>query len=189
MCLSFLKPCHCDPDTSSKVIAIDSRNLTSYQLWKIMLSLLPSIAILLTILPVLISAQCAACDSYTNALESCQTSVNVTAVGTKTDSTTIHCMCTSRSNVTDMNACQGCVESSPSTLFNAGVLLAWTTTCQADASFGDKQAALCWESQPSNSIPCTSEDNGSGSGNGGTNSGGTVATSTASAGAASSANR
>ena len=143
-----------------------------------MFSLFSSVAILLTIFPAFISAQCAACDSYTNALESCQTSVNVTAVGTKTDPNTIHCMCSTKSNITDMNACQACVESSPSTIFNAGVLLAWTTTCQADASLGDKQAALCWESQPSNSIPCTSDSNGGGSGSGGTNSGGAVATNT-----------
>ena len=157
-----------------------------------MFSLLSSVAILLTILPALISAQCATCDSYTNALESCQTSINVTAVGTKTDSNTIHCMCSVNSNVTDMSACQACIESNPSTLLNAGVLLAWTTTCQVDASYGDKQAALCWASQPSNDIPCFSEDNGSngsGSGSGGTNSGGTVASSTASAGAANTASR
>ena len=108
----------------------------------------------------LVSADCPACDSYNDALRSCQTSS--TAVGTSTDSTTIHCMCSSKSNVTDMNACQGCAETDPSLDLAPTVLAAWTTTCQADVQFGDKQAALCWQSQPSNYIPCVSKSDGSG---------------------------
>ena len=128
------------------------------------------ISFFLLILPTLITADCAACDSYTSALQACQTSSNVTAVGTSMDANTIHCMCTSKSHVTDMNACQVCVESDQTTDVLSAPLFAWTTTCQADAQFGDKQAALCWQSQPSNDIPCVSKSGGSASG-GSTNSG------------------
>lgn len=100
-------------------------------------------------------------------------------------------MCTSESGVTEMNACQACVESNPSTSLEAAVLLAWTTTCQADSEFGDQQAAACWESQPSNVFPCVSKTGGSGSGavDGGTKSGGDVAATSALAGATSSTHR
>ena len=127
----------------------------------------------LSFLPILVSADCPACDSYNSALQACQTSSKVTEVGTQMDSTTLHCMCSSKSNVTDMNACQGCAEADPSLnlLSTTLVLSAWTTTCQADVQFGDKQAALCWQSQPSNYIPCVSKSDGSGGTSGSTNSG------------------
>lgn len=153
-----------------------------------MLHLLSAVA-LLHFLPTIVSAQCAACDSYTAALKSCQTtSANVTEVGTTMDSTTIHCMCTSDSGDTDMNACEACVESTPSTNIEITVLAAWTTTCQADGQFGVQQAAACWESQPSNDLPCVSKTGGSGSGSvdGGTESGGDVAATSTLAGATSS---
>ena len=139
------------------------------------------VTLLFPILPTLISANCAACDSYTSALGSCRSSANVTAVGTTTDSSTIHCMCTSKSSLTDMNACQACIEADPSPDLLPTVLLAWTTTCRADVQFGDKQAALCWESQPSNAIPCFSRNTGSDSTGGSTNGGSDVATHSASA--------
>lgn len=140
------------------------------------------VTLLLPILPTLVSANCTACDSYTSALRSCGSRINVTAVGTATDSSTIHCMCTSKSGLTDMNACKDCIEADPSPDLLSAVLLAWTTTCQADAQFGDKQAALCWESQPSNAIPCFSRDAESGSTGGSTNGGSDVATTSASGG-------
>ena len=137
-----------------------------------MFRLLPAVGLLLPLLPNLMSAQCANCDSYTAALKSCQTtSANVTAVGTTMDSTTIHCMCTTKSGVTEMNACQACDESNPSTDLAPLVLSAWTTTCTADGQFGDQQAASCWESQPSNFMPCVSKTEGSGSVGGNTGSG------------------
>ena len=147
------------------------------------------VTLLLPALPTLISANCAACDSYTSALASCGSGINVTAVGTKTDSSTIHCMCTSKSSVTDMNACQACIEADPSTDLLPGVLFAWTTTCQADVQFGDKQAALCWESQPSNAIPCFSRGAGGGSTGGSTNDGSDVTTEGASTAATGSTSR
>ena len=118
-----------------------------------------------------VSADCTVCDSYTNALKSCQTSSHVTLVGTSMDSTTIHCMCSSKSNQTDMNACQSCAESDQSLDLDTAVLFAWIKTCQADVQFGDKQAALCWQSQPNNYIPCVSKSDGSGGTGGSTNSG------------------
>ena len=154
--------------------------------------LLPTVALFLSLVPTLISAQCAACDTYTAALKSCQTtSANVTAVGTKMDSTTIHCMCTAESGVTGMNACQACEESNPSESLDLPVLLAWTTTCQADSQFGDQQATACWEGQPSNILPCVSKTGGSGSGgiDGGTTSGGDVAATSTLAGTTSSTHR
>ena len=149
-----------------------------------MFQLLSAVAFLLPLLPTLISAQCADCDSYTAALTSCQTtSANVTTVGSTMDTTTLHCMCTSKSGVTEMNACQGCDESNPSTSIDLLVLAAWTTTCKADGQFGDQQAATCWESQPSDFLPCLSKTGGSGSGSGSaggnTVSGGDVAATSA----------
>ncbi len=155
-------------------------SLHTYQLT--MFRFFSSIALLLSLLPTLISAQCAACDSYTNALSSCQTSSNVTEVGTKMDTGTIKCMCSTKSSVTDMNACQGCTLSDPSVDFDESVLLAWTTTCQADGQLGDKQAAICWESQPSNDIPCFSKSSGTTGGDSSTSGGGDVSPTTLSAG-------
>ena len=127
-----------------------------------MLRFLVYITLSLPFISTLVSADCAVCDSYTNALQSCQTKSKVAEVGTSMDSTTIHCMCSAKSNETDMNACQGCAEADPSTNLLTAVLFAWITTCQADVQFGDKQAALCWQSQPSNYIPCVSKSDGSG---------------------------
>lgn len=137
-----------------------------------MFHLLPAVALLLPLLPNLISNQCAACDSYTAALISCQTtSANVTAVSTPIGSTTIHCMCTLKSSVTAMNTCQACDQSNPSRDLAPLVLSAWTATCTVDDQFGDQQAASCWESQASNLLPCVSKTGGSGSVGGNTNSG------------------
>ena len=137
-----------------------------------MLRFLIHITLSLAFVSTLASADCDVCDSYNGALQSCQTtSSNVTEVGTSMDSTTIHCMCSSKSNVTDMNACQGCAEADPDSDLLATVLFAWITTCQADVQFGDKQAALCWQSQPSNYIPCVSKSDGSGGTSGSTSSG------------------
>lgn len=156
-----------------------------------MFCLLPAVVLLLPILPTLISAQCNACDSYIAALKSCQTtSANVSDIGTTMDSTTLHCMCTSRSGVTQMSACQGCEESSPNASLDVILLSTWTTTCMADGQFGDQQAVICWESQPSNFLPCLSKTSGGGSGSGnlggGTNGGSDVASTSAVGGATSS---
>lgn len=133
-----------------------------------------AVALLLPLLPTPISAQCADCDSYTAALQSCQTTKsNVTAVGTAMDSTTLNCMCMSKSGVIDMNACQACDESNPSSSLDIILLSAWTTTCRAESKFGEQQAATCWESQPSNFMPCVAKTGTDGSGSGsGSGSGG-----------------
>ena len=124
----------------------------------------------------LVSADCPVCDSYDNAIKYCQTSSHITQIGTTMDPSTIHCMCTSKSNVTDMNACKDCAEGDPSInlVSLVSVLAAWATTCQANIQFGDKQAALCWQSQPSNYIPCVSKSDGAGGTGGSTNSSSTT---------------
>ena len=138
----------------------------------------------------LVFAQCdSVCNSYNNALGSCQSSSNVTSPGANMDSNTIKCMCTSKSNVTDMNACLGCEEANPVTDFNYVVSNAWVTTCKADVQFGDQQAVLCWEGQPSNFIPCVSKTTGSGSAGGSTNGGGAVTTTSSSGGPTGSSSR
>ena len=127
-----------------------------------MLRLLSILVLLLPLFPALISAQCAPCDSYSAALQSCQTtSANDTAVGTPMDSTTIRCMCSSKSNVIDMNACTACFLADLNPDFTISVLTAWTLTCTADGQFGDQQAASCWQSQPDNVGPCYSRTGGS----------------------------
>lgn len=147
-----------------------------------MLRLLPAFAFLLFLLPTFISAQCAACDSYTAALQSCQTTnVNVTAVGATMDSTAIQCMCTSKSGATEMNACLVCEESNANSSLDTTVLLAWTNTCSAEGQFGDQQAATCWESQPNNELPCFSQTDGNGGTSGGI-SGSDIAPANASSG-------
>ena len=163
------------PAHLTKITAILTQEHSPYH--STMPRLLSYLTLFLPLLPTLISAQCASCDSYTSALKSCQTSSNVTAVGTQMDPTTIRCMCSSKSGTTDMNACQGCLMATPDTDVSPTVLLAWTTTCTADSQFGDKQAAICWQSQPDNFIPCVSKNSGgSGGGSGGTSGGGDVAT-------------
>lgn len=81
-----------------------------------------------------------------------------------------------------MNACLGCEEANPVTDFNYVVSNAWVTTCKADVQFGDQQAVLCWEGQPTNFIPCVSKTTGSGSAGGSTNGGGAVTTTSSSGG-------
>lgn len=138
----------------------------------------------------LVSAQCdSVCNNYNNALRSCQGSSNVTALGTKMDSKTVNCMCTSKSNESDMNACYGCEEQNLTTDFDYIVSNAWITTCKADVQFGDQQAALCWQGQPTNFIPCVSKTTGSGSSGGGTSGGGAGTTTGSSAGPTGSSNR
>lgn len=142
-----------------------------------MLRLLSTIALLS--LPAIISAQCAACDTYTAALVSCQkTDANVTAVGTVMDTTTLSCMCSTSSTLSDMNACLGCEESSPNVTFDPTILQAWINTCKANAQFGNQQAANCWESQPSDDLPCFSNTPGAGNLGSGTNGGSDVAPTT-----------
>ena len=127
-------------------------------------------------LSTLVFADCSACASYDNAIKTCQTSSHIIQVGTTMDSNTIHCMCSSKSNVTAMNACQACCEADPSLtlLSTVSVLAAWAATCQADIQFGDKQAALCWQGQPDNYIPCVSKSDGHGGTGGSTNSSSTT---------------
>lgn len=128
-----------------------------------MLYFLSCFIIFLSLLSTLVSADCAGpCDSYNNGLRSCQTKNSVVAVGSPMDSNTIHCMCSSKSNLTDMDTCLACLEANPSTDTTSAILLAWTNTCKAELEFGDKQAALCWQNQPDNTIPCSSKSDGYG---------------------------
>lgn len=179
----IIKSYNCIFTTFSDSLALSSR----YQSWRrfTMFQFYFLIVLLLPILPTCVSAQCAACSSYTNALSSCQSSAKDYETGSTMNTATIHCMCSTNSNQTDMTACELCVESNPSSTLVASVLSAWTTTCQADATFGDNQAVLCWESQPDNDIPCLTKSDGSGNGSSGA-AGGDVASSTASAGTPSS---
>ena len=112
--------------------------------------------------PAQIAAQCSACNSYSDALKSCQkTGANVTAIGGNMDTSTVHCMCVSSSSYREMNTCAGCAETSDqTTLLDIEILLAWSTTCDADNQFGDKQAAACWQSQPDDYVPCVSDTGG-----------------------------
>lgn len=158
--------------------------------------MLRTILCLSLLLPLLrlVSAQCdSVCSSYNNALKSCQGTSNVTALGTNMDSKTVNCMCSSKSNENDMNACYGCEEQNLTTDFDYIVSNAWITTCKADVQFGDQQAALCWQGQPTNFIPCVSKTTGSGSGSGssggGTSGGGAGTTTASSAGPTGSSSR
>ena len=131
--------------------------------------------------PAQIVAQCSACTSYIAALKSCQkTSANVTQVGSTMDTDTVHCMCTSSSSYAEMNSCTGCTYSDSSLYedLDALVLFAWTTTCDADEQYGDKQAAACWHSQPSDYVPCVSKTGGNTGGGSGTLSGGASSSAT-----------
>lgn len=141
-----------------------------------MKNILLSLAISLTTLPFLITAQCPACDSYTAALKSCQTtSANVTAIGGTMDTASVHCMCASSSNASLINTCQGCIESNPlvSATLDFPVVLAWGTTCKAANQFGEPQAVACWQGQPGNYLPCVSKTVGNGGGSSAGGSGGT----------------
>lgn len=124
----------------------------------------PSIALFALHLPYLITAQCSACNSYSAALKSCQTtSANITAVGNIMDTTSVHCMCVSSSSATEMNTCQGCGESNFNLNLDLSLLLAWYNTCKADGQWGDQQAIACWEGQPNNFLPCFENTGGKGS--------------------------
>ena len=149
-----------------------------------MLRFLGYAALLFSFLPTLIYAQCTSCDSYTNALNSCQKSSKLYAVGSPMDTASIKCMCTQKTDVTDMNVCLACLEADPQSNIVSSVVSSWITTCNADAQFGDKQAVLCWQSQPDNSIPCYTNSGGSGGSNGGS-----VVTTSPSAGSNGSASR
>lgn len=154
-----------------------------------MLRIISCLSLLLPLL-CLVSAQCdSACSSYNDALKACQGSSNVTALGTKMDSKTVNCMCTSKSNESDMNACLGCNEQNLTIEFDYIVSNAWITTCKADVQFGDQQAALCWQGQPTNYLPCVSKTTGSGSSGGGTSGGGAGTTTGSSAGPTGSGSR
>ena len=125
--------------------------------------------------PAQIAAECSTCNSYTAALKSCQkTSANVTQTGSDMDTDSVHCMCISSSSHAEMNSCRGCVASDVNLAesLDFTILAAWTATCNADDLFGDKQAALCWRSQPSDYVPCVSKTSGDTGGGSGTLSGG-----------------
>ncbi|KAK0512949.1 hypothetical protein JMJ35_004966 [Cladonia borealis] len=118
-----------------------------------------SIALFTLYLPHLIAAsQCQTCDSFNAALKSCQTTgTNSTAVGSKTDTETVHCMCVSSSSSTEMADCAYCNEevSTDGVVVDGNVLAAWIDTCAADKTWGDQQAVACWEGQPGDSFSCT----------------------------------
>jgi len=123
------------------------------------------LTLLASFLPALTAAQCAACDSYKEALKGCETtSTNVTAVGGTMDTTSLHCMCATQNNATNMNTCNGCWNSNPDLKLDVAVLLAWSTTCKADAKFGEQQAVTCWESLPGNALPCFEKGGANGGG-------------------------
>lgn len=129
-------------------------------------------------LPNLITAQCSACDSYSAALKSCQTtSANISAVGSTIDTKSVNCMCVSSSSATEMNTCQGCNEANLNLKLDTLLLLAWYNTCTADGEWGDQQGVACWEGQPINLVPCFMNTGGKGSG---TTPGGSGVTSSAS---------
>lgn len=76
------------------------------------------------------------------------------------DTTSVHCMCVSDSNATDMNTCQGCLEFNLNQTVSIQVVLAWYNTCKADEQFNDQQAVACWEAQPMNYLPCVANTGG-----------------------------
>ena len=120
-------------------------------------------------LPAQIAAQCSACTSYTAALKSCQTgSANLTQIGSVVDTDDVHCMCQSSSSYTEMNSCTGCTETDYTLeeSIDPTILDAWTSTCNADNLYDDKQAVACWQGQPTNYLPCierTGDTTGGGS--------------------------
>ena len=123
-----------------------------------------SIALISLHLPYLTAAQCSVCNSYSAALKSCQTtSANVTAVGGTMDTTSVHCMCISKSSTAQMNTCQGCDDSNTSLNLDISLLYAWYLTCKADEQWGDQQGVACWEGQPDNFLPCVEKTGGKGS--------------------------
>ncbi len=136
-----------------------------------MLCTRPYLTFFTLLLPTIVTAQCPSCDSYTAALKSCQTtSANITAVGDTMDTTSVQCMCVTKSDSATMNTCVGCWESNAEAQsfsnegFDVKVLQAWGTTCKADAQFGEQQAVSCWESQPSILLPCFEKSGGTTSG-------------------------
>ncbi|KAL8746863.1 MAG: hypothetical protein Q9190_001187 [Brigantiaea leucoxantha] len=149
-----------------------------------------TIALALLHVPFLVAAQCPACDSYQAALKSCKTnSADTQTVGDTMDTSTVHCMCQTKSTSAQQNTCTGCAETNSNANLDITVLLAWYTTCTASETFDDKQAVLCWESQPTNILPCIeavdntgddSSSSGSGSGTGGDSGNDSEATSSAS---------
>lgn len=122
-------------------------------------SLLPFLIQALLFSPT-ISALCSACSSYNAALSACSSnSVNVTAIGSPLNTAAIHCMCSDKNSGSQMNQCSGCSltdtsDDDDTDEPNDSVLQAWVTTCVADTQYGDQQAVLCWEGQPTNPLPC-----------------------------------
>ena len=88
-----------------------------------------SIALFTLYLPHLIAAsQCQTCDSFNAALKSCQTTgTNSTAIGSKMDTETVHCMCVSSSSSTEMADCAYCNQevSAGGVVVDGYVLAAW----------------------------------------------------------------
>ena len=124
-----------------------------------------SIALFTLYLPHLIAAsQCSACDSFSAALKTCQTTgLNITAVGNKMDASTVHCMCVSSSSSTKMAGCSYCDGSIDEVTVDGYALMAWYDTCYADDTWGDQQAIACWESLPEDGMPCIENTGGKGS--------------------------
>ena len=114
-----------------------------------------SITLFTLYLPHLIAAQCSACDSFSAALKSCQTSgLNITAVGNMIDAETVHCMCVSGSSATEMSDCSTCDGSINSVTVDGVALISWYDTCYAYETWGDQQAIACWQGLPHNNLPC-----------------------------------
>ena len=114
--------------------------------------------------PAQIAATCSACKSYNAALKSCQqTGANVTQIGGDMDTSSVHCMCVSSSSYSEMNTCEGCIQTDYETtnVVDAEIMAAWLLACKADDLFGDKQAAACWHSQPTDYMPCVERTSGS----------------------------
>ena len=124
-----------------------------------------SLALFTFYLPHLIAAsQCPTCDSFNAALKSCSTTgINVTAVGNKIDTETVHCMCVSSSSAADMAECSACDGSIDEVAVDGDALIAWYDTCFADNNWGDQQAVACWEEGEGDSSACLENTVGKGS--------------------------
>lgn len=86
------------------------------------------------------------CNSFNAALKSCSTtSINITAVGNKMNTDTVHCMCVSSSSGAELGDCSECVEGADEVEVDNVALTGWYNTCIADGVYGDQQAVACWE--------------------------------------------
>lgn len=133
-----------------------------------------SVTLFTLVLPHLIAAsQCPTCDSFSAALKSCQTpGLNITDVGSKMNTETVHCMCVSSSSTTKTDDCLSCagsanevtdVGSTDQVTVDVVALLAWYDVCYADDRWGDQQAVACWEGLLDGSASCYEKTSGKGS--------------------------